>query len=196
MTQSKTTRRQIDIDAQIMFLSKANMSSCRSLHERMLSTRKSLLQAPQPYPIIIRRVHKSIDEQRRVIWLRFGSLDTMEKQWHTATQVKEMTGISTSCQWKIIKRWLERGKKVVSFKCLTGAKIKVPEDVRALIASPEWLLKQRHLSLEERAAYWRDSLQLDQNSLHGPLDSSTWSTVQHIESHRSCTAPKLQGRWN
>jgi hypothetical protein len=59
----------------------------------------------------------------------------MEKQWHTASQVKEMTGISTSCQWKIIKRWLERGKKVVSFKCLTGAKIKVPEDMRALIAS-------------------------------------------------------------
>jgi hypothetical protein len=52
-----------------------------------------------------------------------------------------MTGISTSCQWKIIKRWLERGKKVISFKFLTGRKIKVPEDVRSMIASPEWLLK-------------------------------------------------------
>jgi hypothetical protein len=26
---------------------------------------------------------KSIAEQRRVIWLRFGSLDAMEKEWHT-----------------------------------------------------------------------------------------------------------------
>jgi hypothetical protein len=39
----------------------------------------------EPYPFIIRRVKKSIDEQRRVIWLRFGSLDCMEKQWHTAS---------------------------------------------------------------------------------------------------------------
>ena len=56
-----------------------------------------------------------------------------------------MTGISTSGQWKIIKRWWERERQVVSLKCLTGAKIKVPEDIRALIASPEWLLKQRYL---------------------------------------------------
>jgi hypothetical protein len=136
--------------------------------------RKNARKLP-PYPIIIRRVHKSIDEQRRVIWLRFGSLDTMEKQWHTATQVKEMTGISTSCQWKIIKRWLERGKQVVSLKCLTGAKIKVPEDVRALIASPEWLMKQRHLSLEERAAFWRDRLQLPK--------LSAWSIRQFYLEH-------------
>ena len=109
---------------------------------------------------------KSVDEQRRVIWLRFGSLETMEKQWHTPSQVKEMTGISTSCQWKIIKRWLERGKKVISFKFLTGRKIKVPEDVRSMIASPEWLLKQRHLSLQERAAFWRDRLQVPKLSAY------------------------------
>ena len=137
-----------------MFLSQGKQVQLQKPPRKNQSSRDSILQASQPYPIIIRRVHKSIDEQRRVIWLRFGSLDTMEKQWHTATQVKKMTGISTSCQWKIIKRWLERGKKVVSFKCLTGSKIKVPEDVRAMIASPEWLLKQRHLSLEERAAFW------------------------------------------
>ena len=77
-----------------------------------------------------------------------------------------MTGISTSCQWKIIKRWLERGKKVVSFKFLTGAKIKIPEDVRSMIASPEWLLKQRHLSLQERAAFWRDRLQVPKLSAY------------------------------
>ena len=158
-----------------MFLSQRKDIQLQKPPRKNLSTRNSILNAPAPYPIIIRRVHRSIDEQRRVIWLRFGSLDCMEKQWHTATQVKEMTGISTSCQWKIIKRWLERGKKVVSFKCLTGAKIKVPEDVRALIASPEWLLKQRHLSLEERAAFWRDRLQLPK--------LSAWSIRQFYLEH-------------
>lgn len=49
-------------------------------------------------------------------------------------------------------------------KCLTGAKIKVPEDIIALIASPEWLLKQRYLSSAERAAFWRDRLQLEKLS--------------------------------
>ncbi len=147
----------MDIDAQIMFLSQGKTVQLRS-------PQRTNAAQPEPYPFIIRRVMKSIDEQRRVIWLRFGSLDSMEKQWHTASQVKEMTGISTSCQWKIIKRWLERGKRVISFKFLTGAKIKVPEDVRAVIASPEWLLKQRHLSLQERAAFWRDRLQLQKLS--------------------------------
>ena len=116
LTQSKTTRRQQDIDAQIMFLSQGKDVKLHRPPRKNLSTRNSILNAPAPYPIIIRRVHRSINEQRRVIWLRFGSLNAMEKQWHSATQVKEMTGISTSYQWKIIKRWLERGKKVVSFK--------------------------------------------------------------------------------
>ncbi len=66
-------------------------------------------------------------------------------------------------------------KEVVSFKCLTGAKIKVPEDMRALIASPEWLMKQRHLSLEERAAFWRDRLQLPK--------LSAWSIRQFYLEH-------------
>ena len=128
-----------------------------------------------PYPYIIRRVHRSVDEQRRVIWLRFGSLDAMERQWHTATEVKEMTGISTSCQAKIIRRWLERGKQVVSFKCLNGSKIKVSEDMRAMIASPEWLLRQRHLSLEERAAFWKEKLGLQK--------LSSWSIRQFYLEH-------------
>jgi hypothetical protein len=85
MTQSKTTRRQLDIDAQIMYLSQGKHFKVSKPPRKNASTRNSLLQAPQPYPIIIRRVHKSIDEQRRVIWLRFGSLDAMEKQWHSAT---------------------------------------------------------------------------------------------------------------
>ena len=79
LTKSKTTRSQQDIDAQIYFLSRGKQYQLSKPPRKNASTRNSLLQAPQPYPIIIRRVHKSIDEQRSVIWLRFGSLDAMEK---------------------------------------------------------------------------------------------------------------------
>ena len=62
MTQSKTTRRQQDIDAQIMYLSQGKHFKVSKPPRKNASTRTSLLQAPQPYPIIIRRVQKSIDE--------------------------------------------------------------------------------------------------------------------------------------
>jgi hypothetical protein len=78
----------------------------------------------------------TLDEQRRVIWLRFGSLENMDRRWHSATEVKEMTGISYSNQHKLIKRWLERNCRVISLLCLRGSKIKISEDVRAHIASP------------------------------------------------------------
>jgi hypothetical protein len=35
----------------------------------------------ETFPIIIRRRMLTQDEQRRVIWLRFGSLDSMERRW-------------------------------------------------------------------------------------------------------------------
>jgi hypothetical protein len=48
------------------------------------------------HQIIIRRRMLTLNEQRRVIWLRFGSLESMERRWHSATEVKEMTGVSYS----------------------------------------------------------------------------------------------------
>ena len=44
-----------------------------------------------------------------------------------------------------------------------------------MIASPEWLLKQRHLSLAERAAYWREQLNLPK--------LSAWSIRQYYLEH-------------
>jgi 2-methylcitrate dehydratase PrpD len=85
-----------------MFLGQGKEIQLQKPPRKNPSTRNSILNAPAPYPIIIRRVHRSIDEQRRVIWLRFGSLDAMEKQWHTATQVKEMTD-GLGQRWEIAK---------------------------------------------------------------------------------------------
>ena len=48
----------------------------------------------ETYAIIFRRRMLTLDEQRRVIWLRFGSLDSMERRWHSAAEVREMTEVS------------------------------------------------------------------------------------------------------
>ena len=62
-------------------------------------------------PIIIHRRNMSLDEHRRVIWLRFGSLESMEEQWHSSSQVFHITGVRPSAQYKIIKRWLEHASR-------------------------------------------------------------------------------------
>ncbi len=41
-----------------------------------------------------------------------------------------------------------RGFKVLSLLNLTGARIKIDMDTKAMIASPSVLMEQRHLSLE------------------------------------------------
>jgi transposase len=76
-----------------------------------------------------------------VIFLRFGTLENREKVWHTANQVKELTGVSMKTQYGMIRRWVERGFKIVSLLCLRGFKIKISEEDRALIASPSMLLE-------------------------------------------------------
>jgi len=102
----------------------------------------------ESYPIIMKRKKHSLNEQRRVIWLRYASLESNEVIWHTSTQVKDITGIGCSSQRAIIKRWISRGFKVLSLLSLTGARIKIDMDTRAMIASPSMLMEQRHLSLE------------------------------------------------
>ena len=93
-----------------------------------------------------------------MIFLRFGTLESREKIWHTSNQVKELTGVNHKTLYGMIRRWVERGFKIVSLLCLRGSKIKINEDDRALIASPSLLLEYRHLSIKVRAEYWRERL--------------------------------------
>jgi hypothetical protein len=76
-----------------------------------------------------------------VIFLRFGSLENREKIWHTANQVKELTGVSMKTQYGMIRRWVERSFKIVSLLCLRGSKIKISAEDRALIGSFSILLE-------------------------------------------------------
>jgi transposase len=64
----------------------------------------------------------------------------MDFQWHTAKQVLEMTGVSYKTQYSMVKRWVQRGFKVVSLLCLRGSKVKLDEATRAMIASPTMLM--------------------------------------------------------
>jgi hypothetical protein len=113
LTQSKVTRRRLELDCQIAFLQDGFRLKTAAWPNLKMSKRES-------YPIIIRRRLLTLDEQRRVIWLRFGSLDSMDRRWHSASAVKDMTGVSYSTQYKLIKRWLERNCRVLSLLCLRG----------------------------------------------------------------------------
>ena len=101
----------------------------------------------EPYPVIIRKKFRTLDEYRRVIWLRFQSLTSMDRPWHTAKEVLAMTGVGYKTQYSMVRRWIERGCKVVSLLCLRGAKVKIDEATRARIAGPAMLMAQRHMSL-------------------------------------------------
>ena len=54
LTQSKITRRQTDIETQVMFLSQGKHYQLQKPPRKNAATRNYLLQAPQPYPVIIR----------------------------------------------------------------------------------------------------------------------------------------------
>ena len=117
LTQSKEMRRKTDIEERLEFLEK-------DVKVKLNGQRKNAKKLP-PYPIIIRRREMTLEEHRRVIWLRFGSLDSMEHVWHRSCEVHKITGVCPGAQYKIIKRWLQNGKQILSLKFLRGRKKKL-----------------------------------------------------------------------
>ncbi len=76
-------------------------------HETVVINKRRKNQQRLPdYPIIQKRRNMTIEEHRRVIWLRFGSLDSMDRPWYSSKEVFMMTGVKPSAQYNIIKRWL------------------------------------------------------------------------------------------
>ena len=95
-----------------------------------------------------------------------------------------MTGVSYKTQYSMVKRWVQRGFKVVSLLCLRGSKVKLDEATRATIASPAMLMAQRHMSLQQRANYWREKL--------GLAKLSTWLIREiYLENGASYRKPKV-----
>ena len=99
-------RRVDEISVQLAFLDR---------HETVVinKIRKNQRRLPD-YPIIQRRRNMTIEEHRRVIWLRYGCLDNIDRPWYSSKEVFEMTGVKPSAQYNIIKRWLQHGKRIIS----------------------------------------------------------------------------------
>ena len=62
-----------------------------------------------------------------------------------------MTGVRPGAQYNLIKRWLLRGKRVVSLKYMRGPKKMLSYDDCEYIANPKTLMEMRDLNLVERA---------------------------------------------
>ena len=86
-------RRVDDIAQQLAFLDSKEMIQLKQ-------------QRPPAFQRIKNRRNLSLDEHRRVIWLRFGSLDQFERAHYTSKEVFLMTGVRPSTHYMIIKRWL------------------------------------------------------------------------------------------
>jgi hypothetical protein len=95
----KETRSHSDMEKSLSFLEGDDV------RPQLKKVRKNARERPS-YPVIIKRRELSLDEQRRVIWLRFGSLDSADVQWHRSCDVFKMTGVLPCTQRKLIKRWL------------------------------------------------------------------------------------------
>ena len=141
----------------------------QGLHVRLNAKAKKA--AVKSCRIITKRT-LSLEEHRRVIWLRFGSLESTEKAWHTSSEVYKLTGVKPTSQCSLIKRWLERGKQLVSLKHLRGRKLLLTYEQRAYAANPKTLMEMRHLSLEQRAAALKERFGL--SSLSAPTVSACY----------------------
>ena len=110
------------------------------------------------------RRNLTLEEHRRVIYMRFGSLDCMEKAWLTSKEVFMRTGVRPSTQYNIIKSWIINGKEIITHVNQRGPDKMLSYADRAYIANPNTLMRQRHLSLAQRAEVIREKLQLPELS--------------------------------
>ena len=97
LSHHKDTRSHTDLAKSLSFLEGDNV------RQQVQRLRKNARDRPS-CPIIIKRRELSLDEHRRVIWLRFGSLESAEVVWHRSCDVFKMTGVLPCTQRKIIKR--------------------------------------------------------------------------------------------
>ena len=121
--------------------------------------RKNARQLPE-YPVIQHRRNLTLEEHRRVIWLRFGSLDSMDKPWLSSKEVFLKTGVRPSTQYNIIKRWLLHGRRIITMVSMRGPDKMLSYAHRVFIANPRTLMEMRHLSLIQRAEALKQRLGL------------------------------------
>ena len=103
--------------------------------------------------IILRR-ELSESMQALVIFLRFGTLQNDEQQWHTAMEVFRKTGVKVQTQQGIVRRWKERDFLIINKK-RPGQKKMLSEEQITWLVSPSTLQNMAHMSLQQRCAMIR-----------------------------------------
>ena len=126
------------------------------------------LRRKRPLKVRLNRLF-TFSQQALIIYLRFGSLTSDRKAWHSSKEVFFRTGIKPSAQCNIIKRWKKRGFNIESRLHKRGVKKIFTENQMNFIKNPKILREWSHLSLEQRAALLREKYGL--KSLHA---STLW----------------------
>lgn len=92
----------------------------------------------------------TVAQQALVVYLRFGSLSSDARSWHSSKEVFEKTGIKHPTQYQIIKRWRANGFRVVSNLHRRGKERMLTPNQVAYLRNPKILKEWSHLSLYER----------------------------------------------
>ena len=102
----------------------------------------------------------SLSTQALVIFLRFGTIHNDRKTWLSPQEVLLRTGVRTSAQSNIIRRWRQRGYVITSQLKNRGRKRMLTWQQVNYLKNPKILQEWSHLSLEERAARMREKFDL------------------------------------
>jgi transposase len=112
------------------------------------------------YHGLIVRKELSQEIQALVIFLRFGSLNSDEREWLSPTEVFKRTGVKLCTQHKLIARWRKRHFLIMKTLREGRKGVLTPEQVQ-WVTSIDTLQSMVHLSLKKRAMIVRDRFQLE-----------------------------------
>ena len=106
------------------------------------------------------RKELSQEMQALVIFLRFGSLNSADREWLSPTEVFKRTGVKLCTQHKLIAIWRKRHFLIMKTLREGRKGVLTPEQVQ-WVTSIDTLQSMVHLSLKKRAMMVRDRFQLE-----------------------------------
>ena len=106
---------------------------------------------PRYHGLMVRK-EISQEMQALVIFLRFGSINSDNREWLSPTEVFKRTGVKLSTQHKLIGRWRKRNFLILKTHREGRKGVLNPEQVQWVI-SIDTLQSMVHLSLMKRAIW-------------------------------------------
>ena len=107
------------------------------------------------------KVRKELSQevQALVIFLRFGSINSDQREWLSPSEVFKRTGVKLSTQHKLIARWRKRNFLIMKTLREGRKGVLNPEQIQ-WVTSIDTLQSMVHLSLKKRAMIVRDRFEL------------------------------------